>query len=57
MEFLEDGSVPKDAGVDAAAIRSISIDIMACFSTHWEVLIRKEFMDRVPTMVGMLSAR
>ncbi|KAI8604088.1 Neurochondrin-domain-containing protein [Dissophora ornata] len=56
MMQIEDGSVPKDAGVDAAAIRSISIDIMTCFSIHWEVLVRKEFKDRVPTMVGMLSA-
>lgn len=54
---LEESSVPKEAGVDATTIRSIAIDIMACFSTHWELLVRKEFKDRVPTMLSLLSVR
>ncbi|KAF9356461.1 hypothetical protein BGX26_005235 [Mortierella sp. AD094] len=56
MMQIEENSVPEDAGVDATAIKSISIDVMTCFSTHWELLIRKEFKDRVPTMLGMLSS-
>ncbi|KAG0282629.1 hypothetical protein BGZ96_000293 [Linnemannia gamsii] len=56
MMQIEESSVPSEAGVDATAIRSIAIDIMTCFSTHWELLIRKEFKDRVPTMLSLLSA-
>ncbi|KAF8981306.1 hypothetical protein BGZ46_002981 [Entomortierella lignicola] len=56
MMQIEENSVPEDAGVDATAIKSISIDIMTCFSTHWELLIRKEFKDRVPTMLSILSS-
>ncbi|KAF9115312.1 hypothetical protein BGX27_008314 [Mortierella sp. AM989] len=56
MMQIDESSVPEDAGVDAKAIKSISIDVMACFSTHWELLIRKEFKDRVPTMLNMLSS-
>ncbi|KAG9064152.1 hypothetical protein KI688_003338 [Linnemannia hyalina] len=52
----QESSVPKEAGVDATTIRSIAIDIMTCFSTHWEFLVRKEFKDRVPTMLSLLSA-
>lgn len=55
MMQIEESSVPKEAGVDATTIRSIAIDIMACFSTHWELLVRKEFKDRVPTMLSLLS--
>lgn len=56
MMQTDEDSIPKDAGVDAAAIRSISIDILSCFSTHWELLVRKEFKDRIPTMLSMLSS-
>ncbi|KAF9141203.1 hypothetical protein BGX30_005262 [Mortierella sp. GBA39] len=56
MMQIEESSVPKEAGVDATTIRSIAIDIMTCFSTHWEFLVRKEFKDRVPTMLSLLSA-
>ncbi|KAF8944915.1 hypothetical protein BGZ47_003530 [Haplosporangium gracile] len=56
MMQIEESSVPKEAGVNATTIRSIAIDIMTCFSTHWELLIRKEFKDRVPTMLSLLSA-
>ncbi|KAG0306028.1 hypothetical protein BGZ98_003091 [Dissophora globulifera] len=57
MMHIDEGSVPKDAGVDAAAIRAISLDIMTCFSTHWELLVRKEFKDRVPTLLSLLSSK
>ncbi|KAG0205569.1 hypothetical protein BGX28_002821 [Mortierella sp. GBA30] len=57
MMHSEESTVPKDAGVDAATIKSIAIDIMTCFSTSWELLIRKEFKDRVPAMLSMLSPR
>ncbi|KAG0314406.1 hypothetical protein BGZ99_008154 [Dissophora globulifera] len=57
MMHIDESSVPKDAGVDAAAIRSISVDIMTCFSTHWELLVRKEFKDRVPTLLSLLSSK
>ncbi|KAK5798846.1 Neurochondrin-domain-containing protein [Linnemannia elongata] len=57
MMQIEESSVPKEAGVDATTIRSIAIDIMTCFSTHWELLVKKEFKDRVPTMLSLLSAR
>ncbi|KAG0307089.1 hypothetical protein BGZ97_000513, partial [Linnemannia gamsii] len=56
MMQIDENSVPREAGVDATTIRSIAIDIMTCFSTHWELLIRKEFKDRVPTMLSLLSA-
>ncbi|KAF9434355.1 hypothetical protein BGZ76_008148 [Entomortierella beljakovae] len=56
MMQIDEDSVPDDAGVDEKTIKAISIDIMTCFSTHWELLIRKEFKDRVPTMLGMLSS-
>ncbi|KAF9085586.1 hypothetical protein BGX23_009533 [Mortierella sp. AD031] len=56
MMQIEESSVPKEAGVDATTIRSIAIDVMTCFSTHWELLVRKEFKDRVPTMLSLLSA-
>jgi hypothetical protein len=55
--FADEDSIPKDAGVDAAAIRSISVDILSCFSTHWELLVRKEFKERIPVMLSMLSPR
>ncbi|OAQ33052.1 hypothetical protein K457DRAFT_153096 [Linnemannia elongata AG-77] len=57
MMQIEESSVPKEAGVDATTIRSIAIDIMTCFSTHWELLVKKEFKDRVPTMLSLLSVR
>ncbi|KAF9932839.1 hypothetical protein FBU30_007170 [Linnemannia zychae] len=56
MMQIGEENVPTEAGVDAATIRSIAIDIMACFSTHWELLVRKEFKDRIPTMLSLLSA-
>ncbi|KAG0004514.1 hypothetical protein BGZ65_000210 [Modicella reniformis] len=56
MMQIEDDSVPKDAGVDVTAIRSISVDILSCFSIHWQLLVRKEFKERIPTMLGMLSS-
>ncbi|KAK3838255.1 MAG: Neurochondrin-domain-containing protein [Linnemannia gamsii] len=56
MMQIEESSVPKEAGVDAITIRSIAIDVMTCFSIHWELLVRKEFKDRVPTMLSLLSA-
>jgi len=54
---IEQDAVPKDAGVDATAIRSIAIDILACFSSQGDLLVRKEFKDRVPAMLHLLSAR
>ncbi|KAF9586554.1 hypothetical protein BGW38_002311 [Lunasporangiospora selenospora] len=56
MMLIEDDAVPKDAGVDAKAIRSIALDIMNCFSSHWQLLVRNEFKERVPTMLSILSA-
>ncbi|KAK3807817.1 MAG: Neurochondrin-domain-containing protein [Benniella sp.] len=55
MAQTDEDSIPKDAGVDAAAIRSISVDILSCFSTHWELLVRKEFKERIPVMLSILS--
>ncbi|KAG0260432.1 hypothetical protein BG011_001903 [Mortierella polycephala] len=55
MMQIDENTVPKDAGVDATTIRSIAIDIMACFATHWELLVRNEFKERVPTMLSLLS--
>ncbi|KAF9953344.1 hypothetical protein BGZ72_005482 [Mortierella alpina] len=56
MMHSEESTVPKDAGVDTAAIKSIAIDIMACFSTNWELLIRNEFKERVPSMLNLLQS-
>ncbi|KAF9558164.1 hypothetical protein EC968_007222 [Mortierella alpina] len=56
MMRSDESTVPKDAGVDTAAIKSIAIDIMACFSTNWELLIRKEFKERVPSMLNLLHS-
>ncbi|KAG0050718.1 hypothetical protein BGZ83_004502 [Gryganskiella cystojenkinii] len=56
MLQIEEDSVPKDAGVDATTIRSIALDILTCFSSNGDLLIRKEFKDRVPTMLRLLSA-
>ncbi|KAF9187817.1 hypothetical protein BGZ50_001742 [Haplosporangium sp. Z 11] len=57
MMQIDENTVPKDAGVDATTIRSIAVDIMTCFATHWELLIRNEFKERVPTMLSLLSPR
>ncbi|KAF9284253.1 hypothetical protein BGZ68_004820 [Mortierella alpina] len=56
MMHSEESTVPKDAGVDTATIKSIAIDIMACFSTNWELLIRNEFKERVPALLNLLQS-
>ncbi|KAG9325433.1 hypothetical protein KVV02_004746 [Mortierella alpina] len=56
MMHSEESTVPKDAGVDTAAIKSIAVDIMTCFSTNWELLIRNEFKERVPSMLNLLQS-
>ncbi|KAF9966800.1 hypothetical protein BGZ70_001214 [Mortierella alpina] len=56
MMHSEESTIPKDAGVDTAAIKSIAIDIMTCFSTRWELLIRNEFKERVPSMLNLLQS-
>ncbi|KAF9320688.1 hypothetical protein BG003_005139 [Podila horticola] len=55
MLQIDDSTVPKDAGVDAQTIKTIAVDIMNCFSSVWQLLVRKEFKDRVPAMIGILS--
>ncbi|KAF9417664.1 hypothetical protein BGZ94_009909, partial [Podila epigama] len=55
MLLIDDTTLPKDAGVDAKAMKAIAVDIMTCFSSVWQLLVRKEFKDRVPTMISILS--
>ncbi|KAI1315553.1 hypothetical protein EDD11_000626 [Mortierella claussenii] len=57
MLRMEPHEVPPQAGVDATGIRTIAVDIMTCFATHWQLLIRKEFKDRVPAMLKLLSSK
>ncbi|KAG0092739.1 hypothetical protein BGZ93_001535 [Podila epicladia] len=55
MLQIDNLTIPKDAGVDALTIKAIAVDIMTCFSSVWQLLIRKEFKDRVPAMISILS--
>ncbi|KAI9241746.1 MAG: Neurochondrin-domain-containing protein [Podila humilis] len=55
MLQIDDSTVPKDAGVDSLTIKAIAVDIMTCFSSVWQLLVRKEFKDRVPVMINILS--
>ncbi|KAF9916098.1 hypothetical protein BX616_004631 [Lobosporangium transversale] len=56
MMQIQPHEVPKNAGVNAAEIRAISVDIMSCFALHWQLLTRSEFKDQLPTMLSLLSS-
>ncbi|KAG0241745.1 hypothetical protein BGW41_005399 [Actinomortierella wolfii] len=49
--------LPEDGGVDVQTVKTIAVDILTCFASNWELLIRKEFKDHLPALLTLVSAK